>query len=63
MDDWRDKYIPEKCRDCEYCEKYTDLYIPYNMSYWRYSCKRNKNCYKQISKSRINQISKSRINN
>ena len=46
MADWRDKNIPEKCRDCEYCEKYTDLYTPYYMSYWQYSCKRNKNCCK-----------------
>lgn len=42
MRDWRDKNIPEKCRDCEYCEKYTDLYTTYYMSYWKYSCKRNK---------------------
>lgn len=55
MDDWRDKNIPEKCRDCEYCEKYTVLYSPYHMSYWKYSCKSNKNCCKSgTNQSRIN---------
>lgn len=46
MVDWRDKNIPEKCRDCEYCDKYTDLHTSYYMSYWKYSCKRNKICCK-----------------
>lgn len=46
MADWRDKYIPEKCRSCKYCEKYTDLYTPYYMNYYKYSCKRNKICCK-----------------
>ena len=48
MSDWQDKNIPEKCRDCEFCEKYTDLYTPYYMSYWKYSCKNKHNCKKQV---------------
>ena len=46
MNDWRDKNIPEKCRGCEFCKRYGDLYTPYHMSYWKYSCKNKHNCKK-----------------